>query len=115
MAELDAHVPFCGCVASCGTSSVTTRSQATLPVLRSSAMTMNLCGASGAPPRGACDAGPVVPTGTAVRTKTRSPQITGVPDPRPGISTFQRTFFVSPHSVGGVAYADTPVADGPRH
>ena len=36
-------------------------------------------------------------------------------DPRPGISTFQRTFFVSLHSSGGFANFDTPVAYGPRH
>src|SRR5829696_6087235 len=41
--------------------------------------------------------------------------MTGVDEPRPGISIFQRTFFVSLHSVGGLAVADTPVAAGPRH
>ena len=53
--------------------------------------------------------------GTAVSTKTRSPQTTGDADPRPGISTFQRMFFVSLHSRGGLAVGDTPVANGPRH
>jgi hypothetical protein len=46
---------------------------------------------------------------------TRSPQTTGEAEPRPGISIFQRTFFVSLHSVGGVAVRDTPVMCGPRH
>jgi hypothetical protein len=45
----------------------------------------------------------------------RSPQTTGDDEPRPGISTFQRMFLVSLHSVGGVADRDTPVANGPRH
>ena len=40
---------------------------------------------------------------------------TGEPDPRPGTSTFQRTFRVSLHSVGGFAVLDAPVACGPRH
>mgnify|MGYP003693543021 CR=1 FL=1 len=43
------------------------------------------------------------PCGTAESTKMRSPHTTGVPEPRPGISTFQRTFLVSLHSVGGSA------------
>ena len=67
------------------------------------------------PPRGACEAAPSRPIGTAVSTKMRSPQMTGDADPRPGISTFQRTFFVSLHSVGGVADCETPLAYGPRH
>ena len=41
--------------------------------------------------------------------------MTGDAEPRPGISTFQRMFFVSLHSSGGVAVVDTPVACGPRH
>jgi hypothetical protein len=45
----------------------------------------------------------------------RSPQTTGVDEPLPGISTFQRTFFVSLHSIGGVACGATPVMSGPRH
>jgi hypothetical protein len=53
--------------------------------------------------------------GTADSTNIRSPQITGDDEPRPGISTFQRMFFVSLHSVGGVADLETPVAKGPRH
>jgi hypothetical protein len=48
--------------------------------------------------------------GTAVVTNTRSPQTIGDEDPRPGISTFHRTFFVSLHSDGGSAVVDTPVA-----
>src|SRR5882672_2735530 len=53
--------------------------------------------------------------GTADRRNKRSPQMTGDADPRPGISTFQRMFFVSLHSTGGVAVFETPVAYGPRH
>src|ERR1700750_2420861 len=45
----------------------------------------------------------------------RSPQTIGDADPRPGISTFQRMFFVSLHSSGGSAVRETPVAYGPRH
>src|SRR6185436_1499006 len=41
--------------------------------------------------------------------------MTGDEEPRPGISTFQRMFFVSLHSVGGLACFETPVACGPRH
>ena len=41
--------------------------------------------------------------------RRRSPQTTGDAEPRPGISTFQRTFFVSLHSVGGFADCETPV------
>ena len=55
------------------------------------------------------------PVGTAVSTKMRSPHTTGVEEPLPGISTFQRTFFVSLHSSGGVACGATPVMSGPRH
>ena len=113
-ADADAHVPFSGCDASCGVSSLATRSQTTLPVLRSSAMTTYLC-ATGVRPSGACAAAPSTVVGTAVVTKTRSPQTTGVAEPRPGISTFQRMFFPSAHSRGGVAVLDTPVACGPRH
>ena len=78
--------------------------------LRSKAITVNLCGTRGCAPRGSCDAAPLSTAGTAERTKTLSPQITGVPEPRPGSSTFQRTFFVSLHSTGGSAVFDTPVA-----
>src|SRR5262245_18800901 len=53
--------------------------------------------------------------GTAVRRKIRSPQTTGDADPRPGISTFHFTFFVSLHSTGGSARSEAPVAKGPRH
>ena len=41
--------------------------------------------------------------------------MTGVPAPRPGISFFQRMFFVSVHSSGGFATRETPVPSGPRH
>src|SRR5262245_34797296 len=78
-------------------------------------MTTNLCGTFALPPRGSCDFSPFSTAGTALSTNTLSPQITGVPDPRPGSSTFQRTFFVSLHSTGGSAVFETPVAYGPRH
>ena len=45
----------------------------------------------------------------------RSPQTTGVDEPLPGISTFQRTFWVSLHTSGGAAFGATPVISGPRH
>src|SRR6185295_16694925 len=67
------------------------------------------------PPRGACAAAASRPIGTADSTNIRSSQITGDDEPRPGISTFQRMFFVSLHSDGGVADRETPVANGPRH
>jgi hypothetical protein len=51
----------------------------------------------------------------AVSRNSRSAQTTGDADPRQGISTFQRTFFVSLHSSEGVAVGETPVASGPRH
>ena len=71
-------------------------------------MTMNLCIS---PPTAL-----VVPSAeTAVVTNSRSPQMTGVPEPRPGSATFQRIFFVSDHSTGGFAVFETPVANGPRH
>src|SRR6185295_9158751 len=66
-------------------------------------------------PRGACAAAASRPIGTADSTNIRSSQITGDDEPRPGISTFQRMFFVSLHSAGGVADRETPVANGPRH
>ena len=66
-------------------------------------------------PRGSCAAAASTSFGTAVSTNRRSPHTTGEPDPRPGISIFQRTFFVSLHSAGGSARLDTPVAYGPRH
>ena len=50
-----------------------------------------------------------------VSKKTRSFQMTGDEELRPGIGTFHRMFFVSLHSTGGVAVVDTPVARGPRH
>ena len=53
--------------------------------------------------------------GMAVSRNTRSPHTIGVPEPRPGTSTFQRTFFVSLHTSGGSALGATPVASGPRH
>src|SRR4030095_14915258 len=115
MADEDDHVPHCGCEPSCGVCSYAVRSQIVFPVLRSSAITTNLCGTFALAPRGSCEAAPPATAGTAERTNTLSPQMTGVPDPRPGISTFQRTFFVSLHSRGGSAVLETPVAYGPRH
>ena len=55
------------------------------------------------------------PVGIAVSTKTRSPQTIGDADALPGISTFQRMFFVSLHSTGGSPCGAAPVASGPRH
>src|SRR5215204_3309516 len=75
-------------------------------------MVTNLCGTRWL---GACIVAPWSAAGTAVRTNTLSFQMTGVPDPRPGISIFQRMFFVSLHSSGGSAVRETPVAYGPRH
>src|SRR5262245_2477332 len=116
MAELDAYVPFSPCVASCGCNSFAVRSQIVLPVRRSMASTANLYVSRGRScPRGACDAVPSTPCGTAESRKIRSPHTTGDADPRPGISTFHRMFFVSLHSVGGLAVFETPVAYGPRH
>ncbi len=43
------------------------------------------------------------------------PRRPGSTSPLPGIATFQRTFFVSLHSSGGVACGATPVMSGPRH
>src|SRR5688572_19715583 len=116
VAELDAQVPLSWCVASWGVSSRATRSQRVLPVLRSTAITMKRCGSRGlTPPRGSCDVDPEAPEGIAVVRNTWSPHTTGEDEPRPGISTFQLTFFVSLHSVGGSACGATPVARGPRH
>ena len=67
------------------------------------------------PPRAACASSFDRPTGTAVRTYTRSPQITGEAAPRPGISTFHLMFRVSLHSIGGLAVREVPLAKGPRH
>ena len=74
------------------------------PSFRSSAITTKRCTTARAwPCRAARARSPAsIALGTAVSTKTRSPHTTGVPEPRPGISTFQRTFFDSLHSVGGI-------------
>ena len=72
----------------------------TLPVLRSIAMTTNLCGDARLPPR-RCARRDLDAGGHRDSTKTLSPQITGDAEPRPGISIFQRMFFVSLHSSGG--------------
>src|SRR5687767_8564194 len=52
---------------------------------------------------------------TAVVTKTRLPQTTGLECPLPGSGVFQRTFFASPHSSGSPFSAETPEPSGPRH
>jgi|ERR1700691_155039 hypothetical protein len=54
--------------------------------------------------------------GTALVTKIRSPQTTGLEWPRPGIAVFQRMFLPDStfHSMGG-APAPTPLAEGPRN
>src|SRR5262245_1026338 len=116
MADDDAYVPFSACDASFGTHSRAVRSQMTWPLFRSSAITTNRCRGCGCtPPCGVWEAVPVRPAGIAVSTNTLSPHTTGEADPRPGISVFQRTFFVSLHSIGGSAVRETPVAYGPRH
>ena len=55
------------------------------------------------------------PVGTALRTKSRSSQMTGVAEPSPGSGTFQRTLEDSLHSTGGSPAGATPVCSGPRH
>jgi hypothetical protein len=55
-----------------------------------------------------------LPVGTAVVKKIRSPQITGVENPLPGIAIFHFTFFASPNSVGATVRA-IPLRNGPRH
>src|SRR5258708_1804819 len=54
--------------------------------------------------------------GTALVTKIRSPQITGLEWPRPGISVFHKTWspFSPSHCTGG-APLPTPLAAGPRN
>jgi hypothetical protein len=52
---------------------------------------------------------------TAVTRKMRSFQMIGVDSPSPGIGAFQRMFFRSLHSSGGVPCGATPSARGPRH
>src|SRR5215218_7784030 len=52
---------------------------------------------------------------TAVVTKTRLPQTTGLEWPLPGSGVFQRTFFASLHSSGSPFSAETPEPSGPRH
>src|SRR5215470_20365934 len=47
--------------------------------------------------------------------KTFLSQIIGCENPRPGISVFHKTFFVSLHSVGRFFSSETPCASGPRH
>src|SRR5262249_31597848 len=110
MGELDAHVPsFID--GSRGRSWRAVRSQITLPVDRSIAITTNRCTSlRWMRPLGSCDAAPRARFGTAVITNSRSPHTTGVPEPRPGISIFQRTFLVSLHSTGGLAVLEAPVA-----
>src|SRR5688500_19358896 len=51
----------------------------------------------------------------AVWTKVWSPQMMGVPVPRPGILTFHLMFSVADHFSGGLAVGAPPVPRGPRH
>ena len=116
MAELDAQVPLSLCDASCGSASRAVCCHTILPSFRLIAMITKRCTPrTGSPPRGACGSPTSPPAGTAVNRKTRSPQTTGDAEPRPGISIFQRRFFDSLHSAGGVADAETPLICGPRH
>ena len=59
--------------------------------------------------------GSTLPVLIAVSRKTWFPQMIGVVVPLPSIATFQRTFFFSLHSRGGVAVRETPFDSGPRH
>src|SRR5207247_1392197 len=70
-------------------------------------------GGGGAGGRSGVPAG-FFPVSTAVRMKRRSPQMTGVAEPEPGISTFHRTFLDSLHSMGGSPLGAKPSAFGPR-
>ena len=56
-------------------------------------------------------------SGTALVTKMRSPQTTGLEWPRPGIGVFQATFVPAATSQvsGGWPAASTPLASGPRN
>ena len=54
------------------------------------------------------------PVGTAVVRNSRSPQTIGDDRPSPGTAFFQRTFFVSDHSTGGLPAGADPVRLGPR-
>src|ERR1035441_2538160 len=97
-----------------------TRSHRILPDLRFRQYTLKLC--AGSPLTGAMS--PYRPTfnddsplaGTALVTKMRSPQTTGLEWPRPGIAVSQRMFLPDAtfHSVGG-APLPRPPADGPRN
>src|ERR1022692_4581418 len=107
-----------------------TRSHRILPDLRSRQYTLKLC--AGSPLTGVISPyrptfsddsliSPYRPTfsddsplaGTALVTKMRSPQTTGLEWPKPGIAAFQRTFLPDStfHSVGG-APVPTPLAEG---
>src|SRR5262245_60684509 len=56
-----------------------------------------------------------LPVGIAVCMKIRSPQTIGEDVPDPGTATFHLTFLASPHSSGGWAVVEAPLASGPRH
>src|SRR4030095_1301907 len=45
----------------------------------------------------------------------RAPHTTGLAEAFPGISTFQATFLVSLHSMGGLPCGAMPFIRGPRH
>ena len=51
----------------------------------------------------------------AVVTKTLLPQTTGCDQPAPGISTFQRMFWLVLHCVARLALTTMPLPSGPRH
>ena len=55
-----------------------------------------------------------LPVFSAVRTKSWSPQMTGVELPEPGILIFHRIFLPSENSFGGLPPGATPLAAGPR-
>src|SRR5687767_5684568 len=63
---------------------------------------------------GLCVSG-ALPPSTSVVTKTYLSQMIGWENPRPGSSTFHRTFLVSFHSIGRFLSVETPWLSGPRH
>src|SRR5262245_23935114 len=115
----DAYEPS-GRVVWCGIALLTALRQSSLPLARSKASTTNSCSSIGR--NSASGLRRVVPAGaptsflpveTAVATKTCSPQTIGDASPFPGSGAFQRTFFVSLHSIGGDPLA-APLPPGPR-
>ena len=102
-AELDAKVPLSLCEASCGSASRAVCSQTTLPSSDRSPSRRSGARRERAARRAARAhrRRPSPPARRSARRRDR-PRRSATPEPRPGISTFQRTFFVSLHSVGGV-------------